>query len=68
MRWRKSTYSNGENSMCVEVARTGPRRIAARDSKNPNPQLRFDQPTFARLLNEIKAGKHDLRWRRAEAG
>jgi hypothetical protein len=57
--WRTSSYTNNET--CVEVARTGSREIAARDSKDrEGPQLRFDRPVFARLLNEIKAGKHDL--------
>jgi hypothetical protein len=57
--WRKSSHTN--NATCVELARTGSRKIAARDSKNPNgPKLRFDRPAFTRLLNEIKSGKHDL--------
>jgi hypothetical protein len=61
MKWRKATYSNGEGSSCVEVGCAGSRRIAARDSKNPaGPRLHFDRPAFARLLEEIKNGRHDL--------
>lgn len=61
VKWRKSTYSNGEESMCVEVARTGSRRIATRDSKNPEgPILEYDRPHWAKLLADIKAGHHDL--------
>jgi hypothetical protein len=59
--WRKSTYSNGEESMCVEVTRTDGRHIAARDSTNPDgPILEYDRPHWARFLAAIKAGRHDL--------
>jgi hypothetical protein len=62
MRWRKSSRSNGTGGACVQVARVGAGRIAARDSKNPEgPRLRFDRPAFGRLLDEIKAGRHDIR-------
>jgi hypothetical protein len=38
--WRKSSYSGGENSECVELAGTFD---AVRDSKNPDgPILRAD--------------------------
>jgi hypothetical protein len=61
VKWRKSTYSNGEATMCVEVARIGGRRIAARDSKNPQgPTLECARHHWARLLADIKAGRHDL--------
>ncbi|MCU1683655.1 MAG: hypothetical protein JWQ81_4394 [Amycolatopsis sp.] len=32
--WRKSSYSNGDNGDCVEVA-TAPGAAAVRDSKSP---------------------------------
>ncbi|TDQ01166.1 DUF397 domain-containing protein [Labedaea rhizosphaerae] len=39
--WRKSSYSGGNGSDCVEVA-ISPRRAAVRDSKNiSGPVLRF---------------------------
>jgi hypothetical protein len=61
MSWRKSSYSGNGGAHCVEVARTGSQRIAARDSKNPKgPHLRLTRPAFARLLEEIKAGRHTL--------
>jgi hypothetical protein len=61
MKWRKSTYSNGEATMCVEVARAENRRTAARDSKNPRgPILEYDRPHWAKFLADIKAGHHDL--------
>lgn len=34
-RWRKSSYSAGNNGQCVELAYAG----AVRDSKNPGPVL-----------------------------
>jgi Domain of unknown function (DUF397) len=38
--WRKSTYSGGNGGDCVEVARSLPRAIAIRDSKDPDgPKL-----------------------------
>jgi hypothetical protein len=38
--WRKSTYSGGNGGNCVEVARSLPRAIAIRDSKDPDgPKL-----------------------------
>jgi hypothetical protein len=62
MTWRKSSYSSNGEDTCVEVARTGPRRIAARDSKDPHgPRLRIEHAAFARLLTEIKRGCHDIR-------
>lgn len=62
MIWRKSSYSSNGTDTCVEVARTGSRKVAARDSKDPEgPQLWLDRPAFARLLAEIKRGRHDLR-------
>lgn len=50
-RWRKSSYSGGENGQCVELASTG----AVRDSKNPGgPALRVD---LGALLAAVKAGR-----------
>jgi hypothetical protein len=61
MKWRKSSYSNGENTTCVEVARTEQQDIATRDSKHPaGPQLRFSRHEWAVLLDGIKSGKYEL--------
>ncbi|CCH35745.1 DUF397 domain-containing protein [Actinosynnema sp. NPDC047251] len=39
--WRKSSYSGGANTDCVEIASTGS-RMAVRDSKNPTgPVIAF---------------------------
>lgn len=61
MKWRKSSYSsNGENT-CVEVARAGPRRIAARDSTNvKGPVLEYQYQDWQRFIERVKAGRHDL--------
>ncbi|NJQ05987.1 DUF397 domain-containing protein [Streptomyces lonarensis] len=34
-RWRKSSYSGGDNGSCVEVADGIPTHLPVRDSKNP---------------------------------
>jgi hypothetical protein len=61
LRWRKSVRSANGGDTCVECARTS-RGIAVRDSKNTaGPRLRLGRPAFARLLDEIKHGEHDMR-------
>jgi hypothetical protein len=52
MRWRKSSYSSGQNGACVELAYAG----AIRDSKNPGgPVLRVGD--LASFLREVKRGR-----------
>jgi hypothetical protein len=59
--WRKASRTTSEGGNCVEVAETGSRRIAARDSKNPKgPHLEFTRHSFADLLAQVKTGKYDL--------
>lgn len=44
-------------SSCVQVAFAGD-DVATRDSKNPTgPTLRFTQPSWTGLLNEVKANR-----------
>ncbi|MFE2751806.1 DUF397 domain-containing protein [Actinosynnema sp. NPDC059335] len=38
--WRKSSYSQGANTNCVEVA-FAPEVVGVRDSKNTAPRLAF---------------------------
>jgi hypothetical protein len=38
-RWRKSSYSGGNNGSCVEVADGYSGVVPVRDSKNPGPAL-----------------------------
>jgi hypothetical protein len=59
--WRKASRSTSNGEQCVEVAKTGSRRIAARDSKTPKgPHLEFSRDSFAELLDQVKTGKYDL--------
>ena len=61
MNWRKASRSTSNGGQCVEVAKTRSRRIAARDSKNPNgPHLEFGRHSFAELLAQVKIGRYDL--------
>ena len=60
MQWRKSSYSEGQASTCVELASLS-HRIGVRDSKNPDGgHLAVSRPVIARLLDEVKRGQHDL--------
>ena len=48
--WRKSSFSGGENSDCVELVGT---LDAVRDSKNPDgPILRADLPGLLTAIRE----------------
>jgi hypothetical protein len=53
-RWRKSSFSGGDNNECVELALTD-RGGAIRDSKNPaGPSLTVDVPAWAAWLDRTK--------------
>lgn len=57
--WRKSSHSGGTGN-CVEVAGL-PSAVGVRDSKVPDgAQLRLSVREWARVLEAIKAGRHDL--------
>ncbi|MDG4859313.1 DUF397 domain-containing protein [Streptomyces sp. T-3] len=64
LQWRKSSYSGGSGTECVEVAASsafGDRtaRVAVRDSKNPlGSRLSFDDKTWAGFVHALR--KHDL--------
>lgn len=61
VRWQKSSRSSSNGGDCVETARPGSQRIAARDSKNPGgPQLRFALSDWQMFLAEVKRGRFDL--------
>jgi hypothetical protein len=48
VRWRKSSFSGGDNGDCIELGHTG----SVRDSKNPNgPRLTLE---FGGLLTAVK--------------
>ncbi len=53
-RWRKSSFSGGDNNNCVELAHTD-RGGAIRDSKNPTgPVLALDPGAWSSLLDTTK--------------
>jgi hypothetical protein len=53
-KWRKSSYSGGENNNCVEVAEEGKLRII-RDSKDPDGGFFASSNSgFAALLRRLK--------------
>ncbi len=54
LEWRKSTYTNGDNNDCVELAalRTD---VAVRDSKHPDgPRLRFSRSELRIFAMRVK--------------
>ncbi len=57
-KWRKSSYSGGQNNNCVELA-LDTVQSSIRDSKNPTgPVLKVGN--LAALMHEIKRGRFDL--------
>ncbi|MEV4438343.1 DUF397 domain-containing protein [Streptomyces sp. NPDC049577] len=53
--WRKSSYSNGDNGSCVEVAQGVPGTVPVRDSKRPDgPALVFPPPAWAAFIRTLK--------------
>ncbi|MFI0735261.1 DUF397 domain-containing protein [Streptomyces sp. NPDC021225] len=54
--WRKSSYSNNDGGICVEVADNLPGLIPVRDSKNPDsPALIFPSRSWAAFITTLKA-------------
>jgi hypothetical protein len=52
--WRKSTYSGGVNSACVEVAELN-HGLAVRDSQDPKgPRLAFVSHDWDRFLARVR--------------
>ncbi|AXG76659.1 DUF397 domain-containing protein [Streptomyces paludis] len=52
--WRRSSYSTGANN-CVEYARTGPGRLAVRDSKEVRrPSLPFSSGAWTAFLSALR--------------
>lgn len=53
--WRKSSYSDGGQNNCVEVADGLPAVVPVRDSKIPyGPVLRFPATTWTAFLDNLK--------------
>ncbi|MEU5640308.1 DUF397 domain-containing protein [Streptomyces milbemycinicus] len=55
--WFKSSYSDNEGGMCVEVA-TGPTAIRVRDSKHAQgPQLAFHITEWGTFIGSLRTGE-----------
>ncbi|MFK0116731.1 DUF397 domain-containing protein [Streptomyces sp. NPDC090994] len=54
--WRKSSYSDGGDSNCVEVAEGYPAVIPVRDSKTPDgPVIVFGASSWVGFLDALEA-------------
>ncbi|MFJ2646701.1 DUF397 domain-containing protein [Streptomyces sp. NPDC087420] len=54
IRWRKSSYSNGEGGECLEVSDDFPSLVPVRDSKNPGgATLTLAAPAWAKFVAHI---------------
>jgi len=58
--WRKSSYSIGSDSTCVEVSIQAD-GVAVRDSKNPNgPVLQFTMKEWRVFLLGVRSNEFDV--------
>ncbi|MCQ8831721.1 DUF397 domain-containing protein [Streptomyces malaysiensis] len=56
--WRKSSYSNGGDANCIEVADGYPDIIPVRDSKDPNgPALVFSADKWSSFISAVQRGE-----------
>jgi hypothetical protein len=57
-RWRKSSHSNDDGGMCVEVADNLPDTVPVRDSKDPHgPALVFGPGPWSSFVAAVKGGQ-----------
>ncbi|WP_055712967.1 DUF397 domain-containing protein [Streptomyces torulosus] len=55
--WRKSSYSDGGDNNCLEVADGPLDLVPVRDSKTPNARpLLFSASSWSRFVDGVKAG------------
>ena len=56
--WRKSSFSDGGDANCIEVADNFPGLLPVRDSKDPDgPALLFPTEAFAAFVAGVKSGQ-----------
>ncbi|MGW6454568.1 DUF397 domain-containing protein [Streptomyces sp. NPDC055078] len=55
LRWRKSSYSNGNGGSCVEISDDLPGLVPVRDSKVPGPSVVFGAAAWASFVRDVKA-------------
>ncbi|MFJ8635919.1 DUF397 domain-containing protein [Streptomyces sp. NPDC093568] len=54
-RWRKSTYSNGNEGSCLEVLDNQPHGLPVRDSKAPQgPALIFGRQAWSAFVSAVR--------------
>jgi hypothetical protein len=56
--WQKSSFSQGNNSNCIEVAIAGD-KIVMRESDDPNVIVTTDRGKMAAFIKGVKAGEFD---------
>ncbi|WP_030741621.1 DUF397 domain-containing protein [Streptomyces sp. NRRL F-5135] len=55
--WRKSSYSDGGDGNCIEIAAGIPALVPVRDSKSPDgPVFLFSPAAWAPFLTAVKRG------------
>ncbi|MEU6805601.1 DUF397 domain-containing protein [Streptomyces neyagawaensis] len=55
--WRKSSYSDGGDNNCLEVADVPLHLVPIRDSKTPNARpLIFSAASWSRFVDGVKGG------------
>ncbi|MGW1465620.1 DUF397 domain-containing protein [Streptomyces sp. NPDC002308] len=56
--WRKSTFSDGGDTNCLEVADDFPGLVPIRDSKNPTgPALLISAPAWSAFIQDVRRTK-----------
>ncbi|WP_329149297.1 DUF397 domain-containing protein [Streptomyces sp. NBC_01456] len=56
--WRKSSYSNGGDANCIEIADGFPGAVPVRDSKNPEgPVLLFPTAAWSAFIGGVRADR-----------
>ncbi|MEE4488724.1 DUF397 domain-containing protein [Streptomyces sp. BE230] len=56
--WRKSSYSDGGGTNCVEVSDAYPTLVPVRDSKTPTgPALIFTSAAWSTFINTVREGR-----------
>ncbi|MGW1377083.1 DUF397 domain-containing protein [Streptomyces sp. NPDC002446] len=56
--WRKSSYSDGGDDNCIEIAEGVAATIPVRDSKNPaGPALLFPPDAWSAFIRTVKTGR-----------
>jgi Domain of unknown function (DUF397) len=65
--WRKSSYSEGGGSDCVEVDFTAV-VVGVRDSKNIDPQLAFAPTAWRQLMTSLASAQPGVQvsWRKSD--